>query len=109
MADSEPLLRIEELKVYLTVEDSIYRLIDGLSLEICRSQIVALVGGSGAGKTLAGLSVLGLLPAAARVAGGRIIFERQDLLRVSQERLQEIGNMLGVWRKNTRKKIGLDP
>ena len=26
-----------------------------------------------------------------------------------QERLQEIGKMLGSWRKNTRKKLGLDP
>ncbi len=26
-----------------------------------------------------------------------------------QQRLQEIGNMLGTWRKNTRKKLGLDP
>ncbi len=52
----------------------------GVSLQVRSGEIAGLVGESGAGKTMAGRAVLGLLPDAARVLAGTIRFDGKDLL-----------------------------
>jgi peptide/nickel transport system ATP-binding protein len=52
----------------------------GFSLQVRSGEIAGLVGESGAGKTMAGRAVLGLLPDAARVLSGAIRFDGTDLL-----------------------------
>ena len=53
-----------------------------LSFAVAPGEVLALVGESGSGKTLTALSLLGLLPQAARVVAGQALFEGHDLLRV---------------------------
>jgi peptide/nickel transport system ATP-binding protein len=52
----------------------------GVSLEVAAGEVRGLVGESGAGKSMLGRAVLGLLPERARIDGGRILFEGRDLL-----------------------------
>ncbi|MDP2939883.1 MAG: ABC transporter ATP-binding protein [Candidatus Omnitrophota bacterium] len=87
---SKNLLEIKNLKVNFYNDDSIPPVINGLSLEIKEQEIVALVGGSGSGKTITGLSILRLLPFNAKIIEGEIIFEGQDLLRLSEDKLRQI-------------------
>ena len=65
-AEAPPLLAIDGLRVAIGGRS----VVDGVSLSIRRGEVLALVGESGCGKSLTALSVLRLLPAAARVAGG---------------------------------------
>ena len=71
--------------------------IDGLSLDVPRGRAVALVGESGSGKTLTALAVLGLLPRAARVKGGAVLFDGEDVLAAGEERLRALrGDRIGM-------------
>ena len=63
---------------------------DGVSFTLHEGETLGLVGESGSGKTTTCLSLVGLLPKAARIAGGRVIFEGEDLTRKSQRELRRI-------------------
>lgn len=63
--------------------------VDKLSLTVPSGRRVAIVGESGSGKTISALSVLGLLPEAAKVSG-RITWDKQNLLRMTQSQLRKI-------------------
>jgi ABC-type dipeptide/oligopeptide/nickel transport system ATPase component len=90
------LLKIEDLKVYFS-GGAAGKVIDGLFLEIPEGQITALVGGSGSGKTLTGLSILRLLPAGAKIVAGKIIFGNQDLLQLREDQMRAIrGKDIGM-------------
>jgi peptide/nickel transport system ATP-binding protein len=64
--------------------------VDGLDLQVQPGQVLGLVGESGCGKSLTALSVLGLVPAPGRVAGGSIVFNGEDLLHAPPERMRQI-------------------
>lgn len=64
---SEPILRIEELRVRFT--GSAREAVAGVSLEVREGEIAAVVGESGSGKSVTALSILGLLPSTANVSG----------------------------------------
>jgi branched-chain amino acid transport system ATP-binding protein len=59
----------------------------GLSLEVSRGELVSLIGANGAGKTTTLRAVSGVL----RAAGGRIVFEGEDITRASARRILELG------------------
>lgn len=75
--------------------------VDGLSFTVAAGEAVGLVGPSGSGKSLTALSLLGLLPAAARINRGRCTFQRKDgskvdLLRISEaEHVRVRGTEIG--------------
>ena len=87
---SDAILKINNLKVYFYSEQGTNRVIDGLNLEIDRSEIRALVGGSGSGKTLTGLSILRLQPPQADVVGGKISWNDKDILELPDEKMRKI-------------------
>jgi peptide/nickel transport system ATP-binding protein len=74
-----PVLRVRGLRVgYRRAAGRSYA-VDGVDLDVGRGEVVALVGESGSGKTTAALAVTRLLPAAARVSAGEILFKGRDL------------------------------
>lgn len=92
-----PALAIRDLVVEVRGGGGPRRVLDGLSLEVPRGAAVALVGESGSGKTLAALAVLGLLPRAATVRGGSVVFEGEELLGAGESRLRSIrGARIGM-------------
>ncbi len=63
-----------------------------VSLEVAAAQVHGLVGESGAGKSMIGKAVLGILPPSVEVTGGEIWLDGVDLLRLPQRtRRQKIG------------------
>jgi peptide/nickel transport system ATP-binding protein/oligopeptide transport system ATP-binding protein len=87
----EPLLVVDDLKVYFNTDLGIAKAVDGISFQVGKGETVCLVGESGCGKTVSALSILGLLPQPpAQLAGGSVLFKRQNLLELDQEDLQKI-------------------
>ncbi|HVB42259.1 MAG TPA: ABC transporter ATP-binding protein [Streptosporangiaceae bacterium] len=88
-SSGEPLLTIDDLRVDFRSGGRTLRAVDGISLEVRPGEILGIVGESGCGKTVTGLSVLRLLPRTAR-ASGRIAWRGQDLLTLSERELRAI-------------------
>ncbi len=68
----------------------VVKAVDGVSFDLHAGETLGLVGESGSGKTTTCLSIVGLLPRAARIVGGSVVFEGEDLTRKSQRELRRI-------------------
>ncbi len=84
-----------QLGVMLSVEDLAiaidgHRIVDGVSLSVASGRILAIVGESGCGKSLTALSMLGLLPKAAQVAGGTIRLGERTLTALSEAEMAQV-------------------
>jgi oligopeptide/dipeptide ABC transporter ATP-binding protein len=77
-----PLLEVRDLVVRFPTGLGLVRAVNGISYTLERGQALALVGESGAGKSVGALSILGLLPPPGRVAAGAVRLEGVDLLRL---------------------------
>ena len=71
--------------------------VDGVGFDLAAGEVLALVGESGCGKSLTALALLGLLPPAARLGGGRVDFEGRDLARLGERALRAVrGNRISL-------------
>jgi peptide/nickel transport system ATP-binding protein len=86
---SEPLLRVEDLRVQFPTEDGVVRAVDGISYELHAGRTLGIVGESGSGKTVSALSLMGLHPKRARLSG-RVDFDGRELLALDQRELREL-------------------
>jgi peptide/nickel transport system ATP-binding protein len=82
-------LVIRDLSVRLKAGPPLLRRV---SLEVAAGEVRGLVGESGAGKSMIGKAVLGILPPSVEITGGEILLEGTDLLRLSpRDRRRRIG------------------
>jgi oligopeptide/dipeptide ABC transporter ATP-binding protein len=89
---TRPLLRIDNLSThYVSARGSrVVRAVDDVSLRIDAGETLGVVGESGSGKSTLALTILRLLPPAARVASGRMLFEGEDLLGKSDAEMRHV-------------------
>lgn len=86
---NQPLLQVSGLTVALSDQPR-QKLIDGVSFTVSHQSIVAIVGGSGCGKTTTGLSILGLLPSGLVLRAGQIWYNGVDLAGLSQAKMRSL-------------------
>ncbi len=95
----QPLLEIEDLSVAFGSGAERVLAVDRISLTINRCETVALVGESGSGKSVTAHSILRLLPypEASHPGNGRILFVGQDILRLTEKKMQHLrGGRIGM-------------
>ncbi len=87
---SRSLLSIDNLTVHFETPDGPAHAVDSISLNIHAGETLGLVGESGCGKSLTALSILRLLPAAARMSAGKITFKNDNLADFTDARMRHI-------------------
>jgi len=82
------LLSVRDLQTHLHLRRGVLRAVDGVSLHVDEGETLGLVGESGCGKTMTGLSLLRLLPkGAGRIAGGSICLDGEELTELSEREM----------------------
>jgi oligopeptide/dipeptide ABC transporter ATP-binding protein len=89
---TEPLLDIKQLRTYFVSAKGtrVVKAVDGVSFSLNEGETLGVVGESGSGKTVTSLSILRLLPPAARIVGGEIWFAGENLLTKSEREMQRV-------------------
>jgi oligopeptide/dipeptide ABC transporter ATP-binding protein len=93
-----PLLSIQGLHLGMQSFDGEAHVLNGIDLTVDRGEVWGVVGETGCGKSLTGLSVSRLVPTPpARYRGGRILFEGQDVLAMPESELRKLrGRRIGM-------------
>ncbi len=87
---SDSLVSMRNLHISFKTDRGELDAINGISLEIGRGEIFGLVGETGCGKTVTGLSLIDLLPGSAHIRQGEIYFEGEDLRAKSEREMSDL-------------------
>ncbi len=87
---STPVLDVQGLQTHFFTHGGVVKAVDGVDLRVHAGEILGLVGESGSGKSITGFSVIGLIDAPGRVAGGSIRYLGEELVGASEARLQKL-------------------
>jgi peptide/nickel transport system ATP-binding protein len=87
---AQPLLRVENLRVELPNRSGVMTAINDVSMTIEPGEVLGVVGESGAGKSLTGAAIIGLLEPPMRIAGGRIFLAGKRIDDLPNEAMRRI-------------------
>jgi oligopeptide/dipeptide ABC transporter ATP-binding protein len=86
----KPLLEVKSLRTSFFTEAGEVRAVDGVSFSVAPGKLLGIVGESGSGKSASMLSIMRLLPESARIVSGEVIFEDQDLIKLSEPEMRHV-------------------
>jgi peptide/nickel transport system ATP-binding protein len=94
---SAPLLEVRNLSVDFPTRRGTLLALDDISFDIAPGEVLGVVGESGAGKSLTGAAIIGLLEPPGRIAGGEILLEGRRIDNLPHEELRKLrGRRIGA-------------
>ena len=94
---AEPLLRVRNLRVEFPTRHGTLLALDDISFDIAPGEVLGVVGESGAGKSLTGAAIIGLLEPPGRIAGGEVRLAGQRIDNLPYEQMRKIrGRRIGA-------------
>ncbi|NKB54089.1 MAG: ATP-binding cassette domain-containing protein [Rhizobiaceae bacterium] len=92
-----PVLSVRDLVVEIPTRHAVLRPVNGVTFDLHRGEILGMVGESGAGKSMTGNAVIGLLDRPARIAGGEILLNGERIDQLHGEELRRLrGKHIGM-------------
>ena len=85
-----PLLEVHDLKTHFSTPEGVVKAVDGVSFELNASETLGIVGESGCGKSVTALSIMRLIRPPGRIVEGRVLYDGQDLTKLSEREMQGI-------------------
>jgi len=94
---TEPILKVEHLRIEFDTRRGVLVAVDDVSFDIRPGEVFGIVGESGAGKSLTGQAIIGLLEPPGRIGAGQIFLNRQRIDQLPQEQMRRIrGKKIGM-------------
>ena len=95
--DNDVILSVKDLRVSFRAYGGTVQAVRGVSFDLRRGETLAIVGESGSGKSVSTKAVMGILPPNAVIDEGSILYDGEDLTKVSEARMHEIrGHRIGL-------------
>src|SRR5919199_849849 len=90
-------LEVKDLQVEFPTRRGTLRALDGISFSIAPGEVLGVVGESGAGKSITGLAIIGLLEPPGRIAAGEVRLEGKRIDNLPHDQLRRLrGRKIGV-------------
>jgi peptide/nickel transport system ATP-binding protein len=94
---TQPVLSVRDLRVEFATRRGVLTALDGVSFEINRGEVLGVVGESGAGKSVTGSAVIGLIDPPGRIAGGEIRLAGERIDNLSPDAMRKVrGKRIGM-------------
>jgi oligopeptide/dipeptide ABC transporter ATP-binding protein len=84
------LLTVSDLHLEFKTSRGVLKALNGITFDVRRGEVFGIVGETGCGKTVTGLSVLQLLPRSAKITNGLISFDETNLLNLSASEMEKV-------------------
>ena len=97
MENKEIVLSVKDLKINFSTDHGYVQAVRGVSFDLYKGETLCIVGESGSGKSVTSKAIMGILSANGRIMGGSIMYEGEDLTKVSEDEFHRIrGHKIGM-------------
>ena len=94
---TEPVLSVQDLTVEFVTRRGTLRALDKISFDIARGEVLGVVGESGAGKSVTGSAIIGLIDPPGRIAGGKVVLSGERVDHLPPEQMRRVrGKRIGM-------------
>ncbi len=94
---AKKILEVKDLRVNFKSDSGIVHAVRGVSFDLYKGETLCIVGESGSGKSVTSKTIMGILPVNAIISSGQILYDGEDLVRVSEEEFHRIrGHKIGM-------------
>ena len=92
-----PLLSVKDLRINFSTDHGYVQAVRGVSFDLYKGETLCIVGESGSGKSVTNKAIMGILSSNGRIVSGSIMYEGEDLTKVSEDEFHRIrGHKIGM-------------
>ena len=94
---TETVLSVQDLTVEFVTRRGTLRALDKISFDIARGEVLGVVGESGAGKSVTGSAIIGLIDPPGRIADGKVVLSGERVDHLPPEQMRRVrGKRIGM-------------